>query len=180
LHAISVAGVQGTKVSQNACDVLAITPEERAQIDAAAQSLMDQYKSWALAHVQRAEPAGDVVAKYSLPQDSDFSLSLSNSFVSGVMDALGEQRGKLLLGYSDDWMTALGMDGGDSSLTVKRYQFGDETHFNYVVENAGSSMSSSVSERNFPEAFLPLFPNGWTDLAAREGFVLPKTFQKGQ
>jgi hypothetical protein len=180
LRAISLKGVSGRGVSQAACEVLAITPAERQQIEAAAQSVADQYKAWALTDAKRTEPSGDVVAQYSLPQDRDFSLSLSNSFVRGVVDTLGEERGSLLLSYSGDWMTGLGMFGGDSSLTVKRYQSGDEPHLTYVVENAGNSMSSDVSPQNFPEAFRPLFPNGWTDLAAREGFALPKAFQKGE
>jgi hypothetical protein len=42
-------------------------------------------------------------------------------------------------------------------------------------------MSTDVSPyQPFAEAFLPLFPNGWPDLAQREGFELPKGFRKRQ
>jgi hypothetical protein len=32
--------------------------------------------------------------------------------------------------------------------------------------------------QQFPEVFRSLFPGGWTDLAQREGFELPKEFNK--
>ena len=35
-----------------------------------------------------------------------------------------------------------------------------------------------ISKRNFPEAFLPVFPNGWADVAEREGFEIPTEPQK--
>jgi hypothetical protein len=74
-------------------------------------------------------------------------------------------------------MNDLGMNGGGepTTLTVKRHQAG---HLNVEVGNAHGSMSTEVSPyQPFPTAFAPLFPNGWTDLAAREGFELTKDFQ---
>lgn len=39
-------------------------------------------------------------------------------------------------------------------------------------------MSTDVNPwQPFPEAFRPLFPGGWKELAEREGFELPKSFQ---
>lgn len=180
LRAVDLKAVHDMKLRDAACAVLAVTPDERAGIDAMTQSLGESYKTWAEAHVQRSEPAGDIVANYTLPVDSAFFLSLSNQFTSGVMTALGEERGNLLLSYAQSWMTELGLEGdGASTLTVKRYQGGDESRLNFASEYSGNSISSDVSPyQPFPGAFLPLFPNGWADLAQREGFELPKSFRE--
>jgi hypothetical protein len=31
-----------------------------------------------------------------------------------------------------------------------------------------------LKDKDFPKAFRPIFPNGWADVAEREGFELPK------
>jgi hypothetical protein len=181
LRAISVSGLRGTRLNQTACDVLAITPDERANIETTTQALVDQYKAWAQEHIRREEPSGDIVAKYTLPQDSALSQSLSNSFASGITATLGQERGNLLLDYCSSWMMELGLGGGggNSILTVKRYGSGDDSHLSLVLDYSGSHMSTDVSPyQEFPGAFLPLFPNGWPDLAQREGFALPKSFIK--
>ena len=58
LRAISLDAMRGSKLKNTVCQVLAITPEERAGIEAATQGLMENYKAWAEAHVQREEPSG--------------------------------------------------------------------------------------------------------------------------
>lgn len=180
LREISVSGMRGARLDPTACAVLAITPDERASIESNTQALIDQYRSWAQEHIRREEPAGDIVAKYSLAQDRDFSLSLSNSFASGVFSVLGNERGNLLLDYSSTWLNDLGLGGGgDSVLTLKRYLSGDEPHLSFTLDYSGNRMSTDVSPyQEFPEAFLPLFPGGWPDLAKREGFALPSSFTK--
>jgi hypothetical protein len=177
LRAVSLQGMKGTKLSDAACQVLATTPDERAGIEGVTQGLMDSYEGWAEAHVQREEPSGNVVAKYTLPADPAFSESLSNSFASAVLTGLGTERGELLLDYARSWMLDLGMGstGGENSLTVKRSQSGNEPHLNYELRYSGNLMNNEVysPHQEFPIAFQPLFPNGWPDLAAREGFELP-------
>lgn len=181
LRAISLEGMRGTKLNNTACQVLATTPAECAAIEGTAQALMENYKTWAAAHVQRQEPSGDVVAKYALPADPDFSQSLSNNFANAVLTSLGEERGNLFLDYARSWMLDLGLEGGsgDNSLTVKRNQLGNEPHLSYELRYSGNIMNTEVSPyQEFPLAFRPLFPNGWSDLAEREGFELPKAFRK--
>jgi hypothetical protein len=69
--------------------------------------------------------------------------------------------------------------GGDNALTVKRNGAGNEPRLSFELKYSGNIMSTDVSPyQQFPEAFLPLFPNGWADLARREGFELPKSFHK--
>lgn len=182
LRAITLGGIRANKLNQTACDVLAITPDERATLEAAIQSLNDDYQAWAQAHTRRGEPSGNIVAQYTLSADNDFSLSLSNRFASAVTSTLGEQRGSLLMQYSSSWMEQVGMNGGDDTvLTVRRQHGGDEPAYGYEVKQGGGINSSVIApHQGFPGAFRPLFPNGWTDLAQREGFPLPQAFGNSQ
>lgn len=182
LRALSLGGVRDNKLNQTACDVLAITPDERATLDAAIQSLSDDYNTWAQAHIRRGDPSGNIVAQYTLSADNDFSLSLSNRFAGALTSTLGEQRGSLLMQYSSSWMEQLGMNGGDdTTLTVRLQHGGDDPAYGYEVKQGGGINSSVIApHQGFPGAFRPLFPNGWTDLAQREGFPLPKSFSNSQ
>ncbi len=180
LNAISMEGIHGMKLKDAAAGVLALTPDERASVDALTQSLGQRYQDWAQAHAQRVEPSGKVVAQYVLPADAEFSSSIGSQFTNGVLTALGGERGNLLLQYSSSWIHDLGMEGGDTTLTLSSYTAGDETHLGYNLKSSnGGNMSTDVTPyQPFPEAFLPVFPNGWKDLATRENFALPKSFQK--
>lgn len=180
LHDISLTGMNDTKLTDAACQVLAITPEERGAIQAMTQRLSADYRTWAESHVQRQEPTGDVVAQYTLPDDAAFSESVSNTFASGIMATLGDQRGQLLLGYSRSWMTELGISGGGpTTMIVKRNGSANHPQLNLELHyGLGSTMSTTVSPwQPMPEGFRALFPGGWPDLAKREGFALPKEFQ---
>jgi hypothetical protein len=182
LERIGLDGMKGSKLSDVVSEVLAITPGEQAAIDGMTAQLTADYKTWAESHVHRNEPSGDVVASYSLPVDAEFSQTLSNAFVGGVLGTLGNERGNLLLDYSRSWMISLGMENfgttPPATMIVKRYPNGDD-RLSLETKQAGNTMRTDVSPwQPFPEAFLPLFPGGWADLAKREGFELPKSFQK--
>ncbi|MCX6925729.1 MAG: hypothetical protein NT154_21330, partial [Verrucomicrobia bacterium] len=163
LTRLSLLPMQGTRLTQVFCDVLAITPDERAGVEALAQDLTETYRGWATEHLQREQPGGDVLAKYSLPADPEFSGSLSNHLTLGVMTLLGEERGSYFLYYGHSWLLAMGMYGGGSrTLTVFRQQQGDQARLLFRVQSPTILLTSRVSPSNpFPEAFLPLFPNGW-------------------
>jgi hypothetical protein len=179
LRAISFGALRDAKLSDTACAVLSVTPDERASVDATAQSLNAALGDWTRTHAQREDPSGDVVAKYTLPTDADFSQSLSNQFASSVVGTLGDERGELLLQYAHQWMSELGMENpGSQTLTVSRYPNGDTSRLSFSVsQSTGAMMSTDVSPyQPFPPAFQPLFPNGWSDLAQREGFALPPSF----
>jgi hypothetical protein len=182
LHSINLDTVKGSKLTGPVCDVLAITPDERAAIDTTMKQLADAYKSWATSHVKREEPSGDIVANYTMPTDAELSQSLSNRFVTEIMQTLGKERGELLEDYASDWTTALKMTGtvsNDTTMVVKRYGSDDQPRLSVELRQAGSGMTTDVSPwQPFPEAFKPLFPGGWPDLAAREGFQLPQEFKK--
>jgi hypothetical protein len=184
LPGITFNGMKGSAPTDVARAVLAITPEENAALETLAQRLTADYRSWAKSHIQREEPGGDVVAKYSLIADPTFSQGLTDAFVNGVLSALGQERGELLRDYAYHWMSEHGMKSvgvleTGTSLVVKRYRSGDEARLSFELRRGGGTMSADVSPRQpFPESFSPLFPNGWKDLAQREGFELPMEFQE--
>ena len=177
---LSLAAVRRDRLTDTVCSVLAIKPEERAGIESVMAGLADELKTWVMSHAQRTEPQGDVVAKYSVPFDSEFSQSRSNTFASAVMSALGTERAQLMLDYASSWMLDLQMRGaGPTTLTVKHPAEGPERLSFQVETPDGGTMYSEVSPfQQFPEVFRSLFPSGWVDLAQREGFELPKEFKK--
>jgi hypothetical protein len=150
--------------------------------------LRTEHTAWVIANAQREEPSGDVLARYSLPKDAEFSQSRSNAFASGLLATLGLERGELMQEhYALSWMQDAGMRGGliglkadrddSTTLTVNRYPAGTDGQLIFTIKQAGNNMTAGVTPwQPFPQAFKPLFPNGWPDLAAREGFELPKEF----
>jgi hypothetical protein len=77
-------------------------------------------------------------------------------------------------------MHSLGLEGNEpTTLTVNRQSGRDDNYYLYTLKSAYSSMTSAVNPwQPFPEAFRPLFPSGWKDLAQREGFELSKEYEK--
>jgi hypothetical protein len=179
LPKLRMGAIRGDRLTDTVCGVLAIKPEERAAIDSVMDRLADELKSWEMIHAQRIEPQGDVVAKYTLPLDAEFSQSRSNAFAAAVIDGLGTERGQLMLEYASSWMFFTQMRGtGSTSLTVRHPADGPE-RLTFQVETPGQGTMSAVSpSEQFPEIFRGIFPGGWTDLAQREGFELPKEFKK--
>lgn len=180
LHQISVTGVGKKKLTDTACAVLAITDGERSAIDAAAAAAEEQYAAWAASHVQREQPGGDVLAKYSLPADTDFSAGLNQQFTNSVISTLGEERGQLLLDYSETWMRNNDLnDNQGATLTVTR-QNNDSLGVEIKQGNGSTSSTCASPYQAFPAQFQPIFPNGWQQLAQQEGFALPKEFNRQQ
>ena len=117
-----------------------------------------------------------------LPSDQPFSQSLSNAYANVIYSTLGDERSALLRQYSWSWMESLGMLGADSgsteptSMTIRRDRNGNGLTMN--LQQPNSSMSSGIwPSQSLPEAFRPLFPGGWKELAEREGFELPPEFR---
>jgi hypothetical protein len=193
---ISLTAIQDRKLTAAACEVLAITPEERVKVEGLVAQVSAQYDSWVLTHYQRDEPGSNVVAKYELPQDPEFSCGLSNQYVGGVTGILGAERGRLLANYSLSWMSDVGMqpemsrtlagplDIGPLALTVTleaTNRTPSYTDHSYMFDlHQGQMVNLSrwyvTPKQDLPARFHPLFPNGWPDLARREGFELPHAF----
>jgi len=180
---IGMPFIDGGKVTDIAATVLAITPEERGQVEAAMQRVQTDYKEWALAHVERTEPKDDVVAQYTLLGDPAMSENISNNFAAGVFNALGKDRADLTRPSARDWLSGMGIFSKPTTMIVKRYSAGNEqrpkSQLSISFFGDGSrSGPTDLSECRFPEDFRPIFPNGWADVAKREGFELPEEPQE--
>lgn len=184
LPKLSLTAIRDGKLTDAARAALVVTPEEQAAIEAELQRVDNEYNTWALAHTKREEPSGDVVAKYVLPADPQSSNTLQ-SFSAVVRSALNsDERDRLFFQFSWHWgdahqLTVPALEGWSSQTTMVVRRSGNSLMLDLKQPN--SSLSSSITpSQPFPEGFLPLFPGGWQDLAQREGFELPKEFQKKQ
>jgi hypothetical protein len=112
-------------------------------------------------------------------------MSVSNTLATGVSDAVGSERAELIMNSAGNWMLSIGIRE-PMTLVVKHYPAGNEQRLRFELFNsfaptnvAQLMMRADVSPRSpFPESFRPVFPNGWADVAKREGFELPEAFQK--
>jgi hypothetical protein len=182
LRDLQLKAVQDGHLTELAARVLSVTPVERSQTEAALQQVKQAFSDWVLAHVERAEPGGDLVAQYTLPGDPATVKTISDSFATALSGALGSERAELLRPSAEDWMRSFGFfDCGDkpATLTVSYYQAAGEQRLKFEIQNwlgRGSSFSRDLTDdpnAEFPRVFRPLFPNGWAEVAKREGFELP-------
>jgi hypothetical protein len=184
------------KLTECAATVLAMTSEERGQVEAAIERIQLDFKGWVLANVRRGEPRDDLLADYFLPADPVMSQSISNAFAAAVITSLGPERATFILPspsrsglYHRTWRWGdLGWDllnGADGSslneslpvtLRVTRSRDGDPPRLKARFKEGGDAWD--LTRRNFPRPLQPLFPNGWEDLAKREGFELPQVPEK--
>jgi hypothetical protein len=167
------------KLTDIAATVLALTPRERGQVKAAIQRVQTEFKDWALSHTERSEPKDDIVAQYTLPGAPTMSQNMSNNFANGVFDALGRERAELFLASAQNWMmVTVGPVGEGTTLIVKRYLAGNEQRLKFQMDHFHGISGGDLSEFGLPRPFLPIFPNGWADVAKREGFELPEKSQE--
>jgi hypothetical protein len=201
LDGIQYNGLKGSQLTKAALETLAITPEEKSSIEAMARRLGESQATWVKQNLQRIEPHDNVLAEYSLPVDPDFSRNQKADFTNVLVSALGSQRAEWLQNHSGNWMQDMGLreepdiskipavylasflannqQSKPTKLKLERYKSGNEWNLNYTLEQANSSMTTSVNPwQPFPEAFRAIFPGGWQELAEREGFELPKSFDK--
>ena len=60
-------------------------------------------------------------------------------------------------------------------MIVKRSLVGDEQRLEFELRYPSRTNGPySLSDHALPGEFLPIFPNGWADVAKREGFELPE------
>jgi hypothetical protein len=171
-----------------AATVLAMMPEERTQVEAAVERVKTDFKDWALAHIQRGETNDDVVAHYVLPKDPEIARSITNNFTAAVFGALGRERAELILPVARGWMQDLGVRdcyADPQTMIVTHYMTNNESRLkiqlNPGTRNATSEdlwLGPKKGLASFPRAFQILFPNGWADVAQREGFELPRESQE--
>jgi hypothetical protein len=168
------------RFSDAALGTLVITPEERGQLEKALAATKGDFKDWVLDHVQRGEPADDILAQYILWGDAMFARGITNEFLTAVTEAVGEQRTELIHDTARTWMEDMGVSTHSTRLTIKREVVGNEQRLRVEMRENGHNSSDylPLKDGDFPKAFRLLFPNRWAGLAEREGFELPAPPEK--
>ena len=165
------------RLSETAVSILALTPEERGQVEAVLQQAKAEINDWTPAHLKRTEPANDVVADYFLPGNRGLCAGVSNNLAL----AIGTERTDLILDVSREQMASeigVSPDRRDLHMLIRRELVGNEQRLEAVLD-AGKRRLGYLPQVAFPGALRAIFPNGWSDVAKREGFDLPeKTEQK--
>jgi len=158
-------------------EVLAVSAEEQAQLNTTRQWV----RAEVLASVERTEPVGDIVAQYSFRADAALEQSISNHFSASLTSALGPQRAELFLDQA--WRDLRGKLPATRedivTLTIRRSGSVEEPTLSCELKQGGTSHSAPVHYGHYPSPWFGLlFPGGWRELAQREGFELPRDFQK--
>ena len=182
LGKLGVNSLKNDQLTDVACSVLAITPEERRLVDAAFLSARATFADWGRANAQREGPSNDMLVRYTIPENPALTREINQRLAAELETVLGRERANMLTDYSRSWRVNLGLhDAGvsGSPTTVTLGHPSGDGRIGYEYKRGGSTMSSEVSPwQPFPEALSTLFPGGWEELAQREGFELPKEFQK--
>ena len=105
--------------------------------------------------------------------------------MSEIFSAIGKERTELMqmgssnapIGSIQHWMSRLTKWGADKPVTMilRRVSEGNKE----VLKFQQSERDGERWNPNwFPTVFRPLFPNGWAEVAEREGFELPKKTER--
>ena len=162
------------RLSEAAVSILVLAPVERGVVAAALERVQADLKDWVSSHLQRKEPINDVVVHYSLPGDRATTHLINGNFTNTVLEAVGPQRSELITPPAEEWIRSVCR--WESELIIKRYEVGNEQRLG--IPSKDTNWIDLASRPPFPPAFLPIFPNGWTNVAEREGFELPEEPQK--
>jgi hypothetical protein len=175
--------IQHGKFTDLASVVFALMPEERSQVEAAMQRVQTDSTDWALSHLERSEPKDDVVAQYTMPGDPAMLQSIYSNFTNGVLQALGRERAELLTASA--WRAIRGTPPDKpTTMFIRRYLAGNEQRLKVQIQDKWGDASPRDLWRGpyhgvtFPDVLWPIFPNGWDDVAKREGFELPEKPQE--
>lgn len=102
VNQLRVAALTNDRLTETVCSLLAISPVERATVEATLQQIASGNRQWLRSHLRRVEPAGEIVAHYEFPVDFQHSQYLSNAVTAGLATALGAERSRILLTYPDE------------------------------------------------------------------------------
>jgi hypothetical protein len=177
--------LKGSNLTEAACGALAITPEERRNLNDAFAGTREEFAAWAKTSLQREGPNGDNLVRFTIPPNPELATTLSNKVSATVVGTLGQERAQLLQRFANDWYRTEvgGLASMTNTLTVSLQSNGELTprlHYDFSVKGGpgqgsrGESGQIIPGQRYFPNAFKSVFPGGWRELAEREGFDLPK------
>ena len=166
----------GARASDTACGLLGLSPEEGTALEA----IFDRARHGDWLRVQRAEPAADVVAQYTVsPPDPVLVQSQSNVVFTEITGLLGAERVDFLL--PDAWRQFASdlAPAKSQTMTIRRTVADGVPDLICDMEYGDQTASSPVRYAHYPSGwFLKLFPGGWQTLAEREGFDLPEKFRQ--
>lgn len=183
-QAVREVGMLGVRRSGQLTDAatgaLALTPEERSQVAAAMERVKTDLTDWLVAHLERKEPADDVLAHYTLPKDTNAALVVSRAFAARLAEAVGRERTDIIMPAAREWMQSIGVFDLDTKpalmRVIRRWQ-GDEVRLSSVTsqDDGWQTVTQPLGKggNSYPRSFHYVFPNGWQDIATREGFELP-------
>jgi hypothetical protein len=159
------------------CDMLALTSQERAAIEAAHQRAEAIHAAWFDTAVQRVTPSEEVVAQYEVPANPDLAQKIQQEELAPLADILGQERFALLQQWDGAWISEHGDLGARSVRLTVHNTPSREPPLWYQVESERWSSGSDVAPDSFPPLFRGAFPGGWPEIAQRDGFQLPDDFQ---
>lgn len=184
LFGVGTDGLRGGKLSDAAAKMLAIQPAEQAAIETLAGQAAEQLRQWTTTHVRRDEPTDkDYLLQLTVEADPEGSSALRRSFTNGVVSVLGPVRGQAMIRYAGQWMHEMNMGSFNTDPVViqvhriGRTSRGLETEL--VLRHGGSVNSVPIQPgQPVPPYVSFLYPGGWEELAAREGFELSEKFRE--
>lgn len=159
------------------CAVLAITPEERQQVDAAFAKSWDEFGVWAKTNIYREGRSGDMLVSLTIPGSDEVARRLTNDLSSAIASDIGAERAELLGSFAYDWLRISAANFADvtNTLTVlQRHDDSGRPELLYQQRGRVSGAPSKIDPEKFPPAWKTVFPGGWAEVAQREGFELPE------
>jgi hypothetical protein len=156
--------------------VFALTPPEQLAISDA----LNQARQSAMLRVQRSQPEGDEVAKYTIQADPVVEASISNHFSAQITGILGAERSDLFLAPAwRELKSDLSPNGTEPvTMTIRHTVLNSQSKLIWELVQGTAVYTGDLRYGNYPSSwFLTLFPGGWAPIATREGFELPESFR---
>ncbi len=175
LSSVSVSFNEGSNMlSDSVCGLLAIRPEERAQIEAACAETRATFAHWAEANLTRT--LDDGLPTYVIPPSPELARALTNTLFSAMGTVLGPERASILWRYEDYWC---GMELGHfgavaNTLELTRHLDGPSNAAIYYYADWPRGHGGPIATENIPGTFQNVFPGGWDEILSREGLETPK------
>jgi hypothetical protein len=159
------------------CALLALTPEERQQVEAAFAKSWAEFGAWARANLQREEPSGDTLVRFTIAGSDGVAQMLTDHLFSAIASIIGSERAELLGSFAGGWLQTSARIAAYRTNTLAVLRRPDRNGHHELVcqtgELAGDTRRCDAS--NLPPPWKHIFPGGWTEIAQRAGLDLPET-----